>query len=78
MTDLASHYLEEIKRQFRGHKRMGESALAQLENADFFVTIDPESNSIAALVRHLAGNARSRFTNFLTSDGEKRDRFRDQ
>src|SRR5271165_4032546 len=76
--DLATHYLEEIKRQLRGHKRMGESALAQLQDSDFFVAIDPESNSIAALVKHLAGNARSRFTDFLTSDGEKPDRFRDR
>ncbi len=78
MTDLASHYLEEIKRQFRGHKRMGEAAMAQLEDMDFFVTLDPESNSVATLVKHIAGNARSRFTDFLTSDGEKPDRFRDQ
>ena len=78
MTDLATHYLEEIKRQFRGHKRMGEAAMAQLEDKDFFATLDPESNSIAALVKHIAGNARSRFTDFLTSDGEKPDRFRDR
>ncbi|MGB8013182.1 MAG: DUF1572 family protein [Terriglobales bacterium] len=78
MTDLAFHYLEEMKRQFRGHKRMGEAALAQLEDKDFFVALDPESNSIATLVRHIAGNARSRFTDFLTTDGEKPDRFRDQ
>jgi uncharacterized protein DUF1572 len=78
MTDLASHYLEEMKRQFRGHKRMGESAMAQLEDKDFCVTLDPESNSVAALVKHIAGNARSRFTDFLTSDGEKPDRFRDR
>ena len=78
MTDLAAHYLEEIKRQFRGHKRMGEAAMAQLEDMDVFVTIDPESNSVATLVKHIAGNARSRFTDFLTSDGEKPDRFRDQ
>jgi hypothetical protein len=78
MTDLASHYLEEIKRQFRGHKRMGEAAMAQLEDKDFFVALDPESNSVAALVKHIRGNARSRFTDFLTSDGEKPDRFRDQ
>ena len=78
MTDLASHYLEEMKRQFRGHKRMGEAAMAQLEDKDFFVAIDPESNSVATLVKHIAGNARSRFTDFLTSDGEKPDRFRDQ
>jgi len=78
MTDLAAHYLEEIKRQSRGHKRMGEAAMAQLEDMDFFVTLDPESNSVAALVKHIAGNARSRFTDFLTSDGEKPDRFRDE
>ena len=78
MTDLASSYLEEIKRQFRGHQRMGERALAQLEEKDFFVALDPESNSVATLVKHIAGNARSRFTDFLTSDGEKPDRFRDQ
>jgi hypothetical protein len=78
MSDLASHYLDQIKRQFRGHKRMGDAAMAQLEERDFFVALDPESNSIAALVKHIAGNARSRFTDFLTSDGEKPDRFRDQ
>jgi hypothetical protein len=77
-SDLASDYLEEIKRQFRGHKRVGEAAMAQLEDMDFFVTLDPESNSVAALVKHIAGNARSRFTDFLSSDGEKPDRFRDQ
>jgi hypothetical protein len=78
MTDLAAYYLEEIKRQFRGHQRMGEKALAQLEEKDFFVALDSESNSIAALVKHISGNARSRFTDFLTTDGEKPDRFRDQ
>ena len=78
MTDLASHYLDEIKRQLRGHKRMAESAMAQLEDKDFFTTIDPEANSIAILVKHIAGNARSRFTDFLTADGEKPDRFRDR
>jgi len=78
MLDLATLYLEEMKRQFRGHKRMGEAAMAQLEDKDFFVALDPESNSVATLVKHIAGNARSRFTDFLTSDGEKPDRFRDQ
>jgi hypothetical protein len=78
MTDLATLYLEEARRQFRGHKRMGEAAMAQLRDEDFFMAIDPESNSIAILVKHLAGNMRSRFTDFLTSDGEKPDRFRDR
>jgi hypothetical protein len=78
MTDIAAHYLEEARRQFRGHKRMGESAMAQLRDEDFFVTLDPEANSVAILVKHLSGNMRSRFTDFLTSDGEKPDRFRDR
>ena len=78
MTDLASHYLDEINRQLRGHKRMAESAIAQLDDADLFTVIDSESNSVAILVKHMAGNARSRFRDFLTSDGEKPDRFRDR
>ncbi len=78
LIDLAAHYLEEARRQMRGHKRMGEAAMAQLRDDDFFVTLDPESNSVATLVKHLDGNMRSRFTDFLTSDGEKPDRFRDR
>lgn len=78
MTDIAAHYLEEARRQFRGHKRMGEAAMAQLKDEEFFVRLDPESNSVAILVKHLAGNMRSRFTDFLSSDGEKPDRFRDR
>ena len=77
-TDLAAHYLEEIRRQFRGHKRMGEAAMIQLRDEDLFVQLDPEANSVAILVKHLAGNMRSRFTDFLSTDGEKPDRFRDQ
>jgi len=77
-TDLAAHYLDEARRQMRGYKRMGEGAMTQLRDEDFFVTLDPEANSIAILVKHLAGNMRSRFTDFLTSDGEKPDRFRDR
>jgi hypothetical protein len=76
--DLGSHYLDEARRQFRGYKRMGEGAMAQLRDEDFFVTLDAESNSVAILVKHLAGNMRSRFTDFLSSDGEKPDRFRDR
>ncbi len=77
MNDTATHYLEEARRQLRGHKRMGEAAMTQLRDDDFFFTLDPEANSIAILVKHLTGNMRSRFTGFLTSDGEKPDRFRD-
>jgi Protein of unknown function (DUF1572) len=77
-TDLAAHYLDEARRQFRGNKRLAEAAIAQLTDAELFFTLDPESNSIAILVKHLAGNMRSRFTDFLATDGEKPDRFRDQ
>jgi len=76
--DVAAHYLDEARRQLRGHKRMGENAMNQLRDEHFFVTLDPEANSIATLVKHLSGNMRSRFTDFLTSDGEKPDRFRDR
>jgi hypothetical protein len=77
MTELAQHYLDEARRQFRGYKRLGEGALAQLKDEEFFVTLDPEANSVAVVIKHLAGNMRSRFTDFLTTDGEKPDRHRD-
>jgi hypothetical protein len=77
-TDLATHYFDEARRQLRGNKRLAEAAIAQLKDEELFFTLDPESNSIAILVKHLAGNMRSRFTDFLTTDGEKPDRFRDQ
>lgn len=76
--DLAAHYLEETSRQMRGHKRLAEGAMAQLSDEEFFRVLDPESNSIAILVKHMTGNMRSRFTDFLSSDGEKPDRHRDQ
>ena len=77
-TDAAGHYLEEARRQMRGHKRLAEGAMAQLEDEELFITLDPESNSIAVLIKHMAGNMRSRFTDLLTTDGEKPDRYRDQ
>ena len=77
-TDLAAHYLDEAHRQMRGHKRVAEGAMAQLQDRELFLTLDPESNSIAIIVKHMAGNMRSRFTDFLHSAGEKPDRRRDQ
>ena len=77
-TDPAAHYLHEAHRQMRGHKRLAEGAMAQLKDEELFVTLDPESNSVAVIVKHMAGNMRSRFTDFLMSDGEKPDRFRDR
>lgn len=77
-TDLATHFLDEVFRQFRGYKRLGEGAIAQLKDDELFISLDPEANSVAILIKHLAGNMRSRFTDFLTTDGEKPDRHRDQ
>jgi len=76
--EVSKHYLEEVRRQLEGYKRLGEGAFNQLKDEDFFVTIDTESNSVAIIVKHITGNMRSRFTDFLTSDGEKPDRHRDQ
>jgi hypothetical protein len=76
--EISAHYLEEVRRQFRGHKRLAEGAIAQLKDEELFIALDSESNSIAVLVKHLAGNMRSRFTDFLTTDGEKPNRDRDQ
>lgn len=78
MTDsLAEHYLENVVGEFRGLKKLADRAAAQVSDEEFFHTIDPESNSIALIMKHLAGNMRSRWTDFLTSDGEKPDRRRD-
>jgi hypothetical protein len=76
--EVGTAYLDEVRRQFRGYKRMGEGAIAQVKDDELFAALDPESNSIAVIVKHLAGNMRSRFTDFLTTDGEKPDRHRDQ
>ncbi len=59
-------------------KRLAEDAVQQLNDAQLWTRIDPESNSVGVLMRHMAGNMRSRWTNFRTSDGEKPDRQRDQ
>ncbi len=72
-----AEYLKEALRQFRGLKKVADRAMAQTAEADFFTALDVESNSIALLVKHLAGNMRSRWTDFLTSDGEKPGRNRD-
>lgn len=76
--NLAQHYLENVISEFRYLKKLGDRAMEQLDDEQFFVTLDPEGNSIAILVKHLAGNMRSRWMDFLTSDGEKPDRHRDQ
>ena len=62
---------------FRNYKRVTERAMEQCPDSGLFATLDEESNSIAIIVKHMAGNMRSRWTDFLTSDGEKPDRNRD-
>jgi hypothetical protein len=74
----AGAYLDEAFRSLRGYRRLGEGAMAQVSDEQLFVQLDPESNSIAVIVRHLNGNMKSRFTDFLVSDGEKPWRNRDQ
>jgi hypothetical protein len=76
-VDLSS-YVRDITRTFRTYQALGERAIAQVRtDADLHTQIDPDSNSIAVIVKHVTGNLRSRFTDFLTTDGEKPDRNRD-
>jgi len=74
---IAQHYLTDALQTFRDYKTLAERAFAQISDEDFFKTIDPESNSIAVNMKHLAGNMLSRWTGFLTTDGEKPERNRD-
>jgi hypothetical protein len=76
MDDAA--YLRDVLRSFRNYKALGDAAIAQIPaDADLHKLIDPDSNSIAIIVKHLSGNLRSRFQDFLTTDGEKPGRNRD-
>lgn len=75
--DLGSHYIADLQEQFGKTKALAENAVAQVTDEELFQAIDAESNSIAVIMRHVAGNLRSRFTDFLTTDGEKPDRRRD-
>lgn len=74
---LAEHYIEDALDVLRSLKRLADKAIAQVSDEEFFRTIDAESNSIALIMKHMAGNMRSRWTDFLTTDGEKPDRHRD-
>jgi hypothetical protein len=79
MTDesLAAHFIEDALQTFRDYKRLAEKALAQVSDEEFFLALDEEANSIAVIIKHMAGNMLSRWTDFLTTDGEKPDRERD-
>ena len=74
---LTKDYLSDALANFRAYKKLAEKALDQLNNKELFIAIDEESNSIAVIMKHLAGNMLSRWTDFLTTDGEKPDRNRD-
>ncbi|HYG67312.1 MAG TPA: DUF1572 family protein, partial [Anaeromyxobacteraceae bacterium] len=78
MPDLAALVLQEFRDRFAAYRRSAEAALAQADDDAFFATLDAESNPLALQVKHLAGNFRSRWTDFLTTDGEKPDRERDR
>jgi hypothetical protein len=77
-ASLASLFLDSARDRFAALRRMAERALEQVEDADLFWSPDPESNSIAILLQHVSGNLISRWTEFLTSDGEKPWRDRDR
>ena len=74
---FTTSHVEDSLSLFRYYKKLGEGAMAQVSDEQLFVALDPEMNSIALIVKHMAGNLRSRWTDFLTTDGEKPDRNRD-
>jgi Protein of unknown function (DUF1572) len=74
---LAGHYLADALSNFRDYKRLAERAFEQVTDEEFFRALDEEANSMAVIVKHLSGNMLSRWTDFLTTDGEKPDRNRD-
>src|ERR1700752_4810006 len=74
---FTTSYREDSLALFRQYKKLAERAMEQIADEQLFATLDPETNSIAIIVKHLAGNMRSRWTDFLTTDGEKPERDRD-
>ena len=74
---IIKNYRSDAIESFRNYKKMAERAMEQVSDEEFFRAIDNEANSIAVIVKHISGNLRSRWTDFLTSDGEKSDRQRD-
>ena len=74
---IEKHFLEDAVLQLRKYKGLADGAVAQVAEADLFRSVDAESNSIAIVMKHVAGNMKSRWTDFLTTDGEKPDRDRD-
>ena len=77
MKQIVENYQTDAVQSFRNYKKMAERAVEQVSEDEFFAMLDTESNSIALIVKHIAGNLRSRWTDFLTTDGEKDFRNRD-
>jgi hypothetical protein len=75
--EFTTSYIEDALAVFHYYKRLAERAMEQVSDEQLFTAIDREANSIAVIVKHMTGNMRSRWTDFLTSDGEKPDRDRD-
>lgn len=75
---MSSPVLDVARDELQKIKKLADKAIAQLSDEELHAKLDPESNSVAVLMRHMAGNMRSRWTDFLTSDGEKPDRHRDR
>lgn len=76
-TNLGAHMLADAIARFHDLKSMGDRAMGQVDDATFFAASDAEANSIALVVKHVAGNLHSRWRSFLVEDGEKPDRDRD-
>lgn len=77
LEDIISNYHADALQSFRNYKKLAERAIEQVSDEEFFAAIDAEANSIAVVVKHIAGNSISRWRDFLTTDGEKPDRDRD-
>ncbi len=75
--NATNFYLESTKKQFLYYKTLGEKAMEQLEPEQLFISINEDTNSIATIIKHLSGNMISRWTEFMTTDGEKKWRNRD-
>lgn len=75
---MQNNYISSVKKQFAYYKLLGEKSFEQLEEKDLFFQNSSESNSIAIIVNHMSGNMKSRWSNFLTTDGEKEWRNRDK
>ena len=78
MENIGKALFTDVRREFANQRRLAEKAIAQLNDEQLFETLGSEDNSVAVIMKHIGGNLRSRWTDFLTTDGEKPDRKRDE